>query len=158
MSEEEESLVDSVPVEDAAATNDKHKGKTPVDTMTEKPPEPVEFAQPEEAKVSDPAPTPPLETGSAAAPQERLSAELLALFDAPGESGDKKSQAAALIATMLKLGGAKRDTYDGKRPDDPEPSARVDSRTKFMPHRPSIDFTKSAGPTSSYDALKRPGS
>lgn len=85
------------------------------------------------------------------APAERLKAELLALFDSDSPVGDRKSQAAALVKTLLELSPA-----PGNSLANPEPSQKVERRLNFLPVRPKIEYRHEKMPTTPYESLKRP--
>jgi len=91
---------------------------------------------------------------SAANPSQRLIEEALALFENDTiPLGDKKSQLAALMKSMSNYTPAARTAGSSA----PEESQRVQSRGNWLPHRPVLPpSTGAAGPTSTYDALKRP--
>jgi len=105
----------------------------------------AEQAKPAEV-VEAPKPEP-----RADAPAERLKAELLALFDSESPVGDRKSQAAALIKTLLELSPA-----PGNSTTNPEPSMKVERRLNFLPVRPKVEYKSERMPTTPYEGLKRP--
>jgi len=103
-------------------------------------------------KVDAPAPA----ESTAASPVQRLSEELLALFDADLPAGDRKAAAAAIIKTITDVTGNTRVKPDGDKPL--HASTRVENRSRFIPVMPKLDEIAAAGPRSTYDALKRPNS
>jgi len=103
-------------------------------------------------KVEAPAPT----ESTAASPVQRLSEELLALFDSDIPAGDRKAAAAAIIKTITDVTGSTRVKTDGDKPL--HASTRVENRSRFIPVMPKLDEIAAAGPRSTYDALKRPNS
>lgn len=119
-------------------------------------PKPVFTTEAAEAKaeVKKTVDVPQPAASTAANPHQRLSEELLALFDSKMDPGELKAAAAAIIKTIL-------DNPPGSRPPenkDLHASTRVENRSRFIPVLPKIDTTVAAGPVSSYDALKRPTS
>jgi len=84
-------------------------------------------------------------------PADRLKAELLALFDSETPAGERKSQAAALIKSLLDLAPAPTQPRHTE-----EPSGRVTKRLNFLPVRPKVQYEQTTLPTSPYDKLKRP--
>jgi len=143
----------AVPMADDAAPEGRspipaHQGKD----ATAEPP--VVQAPSNEAAAEAGAPSEPAAEAAAApdpaSPNSRVMEEILALFDSTADAGEKKSQAAALLRTLLSHAPA------APKSDTDTQSAKVSNRVHFLPTRPKVDFTPVAGPTSQYDALRRP--